>query len=512
MSQDFFTPSIIPWFRDRADDVIRNILLATFQNNPGVGDDIFRPAEVVDETSQQVVPTPVERLIRWDDRHPNDVFWFGFQPWVTPEDGEYPTTAFDLGSYVAEGSSTRNSIFVGTARYYRNDAGRLVRWQPRRSVRFEYEVFAYGGIEVNHVLGTEHEYANQHEIAFPGGILPQFIRSAREFRDGRLLRIWDNPRFDNLANPAASTPPLDAYPAPIRGLQVPVIFFTQRDGAVDPDVGGRPDTPPRDPYEDGELRRRRRSTDEDAMREAGDAEPDDNLEGTPAPRASRACMLHPSDGGRAYFFYSNRYIVIDVNPGTTGDTIAWGPQALVGNWPSLLSAGFGNIDAVLPSPNNSQEMYFFCLEEYALIDTMPGSSADYIINGPKNIAQEWPSLREAGFTTVDAVLPNPANKEEAYFFSGDQYVLINIQPGTNDDYIINGPKSIRDNWPSLASAGFDVVDAVLPNPDNSDEAYFFSGENYALINIQPGTTDDYIVNGPKLVRTEWPSLHEAEFW
>ena len=44
-----------------------------------------------------------------------------------------------------------------------------------------------------------------------------------------------------------------------------------------------------------------------------------------------------------------------------------------------------------------------------------------------------------------------------------------------------------DGWPSLKLAGFKTVDAVLPNPANSDEAYFFSGEQYALINIKPGT-------------------------
>jgi hypothetical protein len=42
-----------------------------------------------------------------------------------------------------------------------------------------------------------------------------------------------------------------------------------------------------------------------------------------------------------------------------------------------------------------------------------------------------------------------------------------------------------DEWPSLKQANFDTVDVVLPNPSNSDEAYFFSGRQYALIDIQP---------------------------
>jgi hypothetical protein len=58
--------------------------------------------------------------------------------------------------------------------------------------------------------------------------------------------------------------------------------------------------------------------------------------------------------------------------------------------------------------------------------------------------------------------------------------------GTTDDYIINGPKKIMDEWPSLRKAGFATIDAVLPNPANSDEAYFFSRSQYALIDIKPG--------------------------
>jgi hypothetical protein len=108
---------------------------------------------------------------------------------------------------------------------------------------------------------------------------------------------------------------------------------------------------------------------------------------------------------------------------------------------------------------------------------------------------------------------------------------ITVFTGTNDDYIVNGPKPILDNWPSLKKAGFGRVDTILPNPASKDEAYFFSGSQYALINVKPGTssvasrkviatmstiftgsTDDYIVNGPKLVRTEWPSLKQSAFW
>ena len=60
---------------------------------------------------------------------------------------------------------------------------------------------------------------------------------------------------------------------------------------------------------------------------------------------------------------------------------------------------------------------------------MTDTTNDYIIAGPKNILAEWPSLKKAGFARLDAVLPSPANSNEAYFFSGEQYALINIKQG-----------------------------------------------------------------------------------
>jgi hypothetical protein len=60
---------------------------------------------------------------------------------------------------------------------------------------------------------------------------------------------------------------------------------------------------------------------------------------------------------------------------------------------------------------------------------LTGTSDDAVIDGPKNITTEWASLKSAGFKTIDAVLPNPLNSEQAYFFRGDQYALIYIQQG-----------------------------------------------------------------------------------
>ncbi|KIM41605.1 hypothetical protein M413DRAFT_27915 [Hebeloma cylindrosporum] len=521
MSQDYLVTSNVPWFRNDADRVIRNIARATFGHeipmDPG---DLFRPPVVQDAESRHGVDVAYERISRWsyineqpggDLEHPNNVFHIGFMPRVRPAQGQFPTQGFNLGSYVQDNTP---SIFVGATRYTRNAQGRLTLWERRLSRatqhRFQYEIFAFGGIDVNHVLGNTHEYANQNEIAFPGGIRPQFIRSAREFRGAQLVAIWDNPRFDPSAN-GQHAPHWDQLPHVIRGVQVPVYFFTQRD------QGNLPAIQHPEHHHD-ELSRRRRDSginedENDGMRGPGEQIVDNLLESMAIPRIRRASFLDPRGNGNAYFFVGNQYAVINVRPGTTDDVLVNGPKPILGNWASLVRARFGNVDAILPNPASPiYEAYFFFGTQYVLINTRLGSTDDYIINGPKDIANEWPSLRQAGFSSVDAVLPNPRNIGEAYFFSGIRYALIRINPGTNNDYIVNGPKFIANEWPSLRQAGFTTIDSVLRNPANSEEAYFFSGSQYALINIKPGSNNDYIVNGPKTVADNWHSLNKAAFY
>jgi len=201
-SGDLFGPSVVRWFANQPDDVIDAI--ADVSDIPR--DDMFRSAEVYDETCRCVIPTAAQRLFRWTTEKPKRVFRQGFRPPVTPKENKFPPSAFDLRGYVGNGTA---SIFIGTTRPYRNPDNTLGGWKPRvlkgNKDRFKYEVFAYGGINVDRVLGT-HDYENQREIAFPGGIAPRMIRSARQYKGSRLVRIWRNTRFAAMANPPAHAP------------------------------------------------------------------------------------------------------------------------------------------------------------------------------------------------------------------------------------------------------------------------------------------------------------------
>lgn len=227
---------------------------------------------------------------------------------------------------------------------------------------------------------------------------------------------------------------------------------------------------------------------------------------------ARAAFPRHDKNEQVYFFTANQFVRIKVVPATKDDVILNGPKTIITEWPSLKKAGFAKVDAVLPSPNGNGETYFFSDDKYALIKVIPETNNDFIINGPHKTLDMWPSLREAGFSKLDAVLPIFNESDEAYFFSGTRYARIKFRPGSTNDFIVNGPKVITNEWPSLRKAGFSTVDVAFHSPKNNGEAYFFNGDKYVCIMIKPGTNADYIVTGPSKVADNWPSLREAGFY
>ncbi|MGG3789108.1 RICIN domain-containing protein, partial [Paenibacillus larvae] len=134
-----------------------------------------------------------QRLLRWDRRPPNEILVNGFIPQVINETPNLQDT--DLFGYV---KSNTKSIFVSTTKTKYKNGKRYQPWSPRtrdNGVIYQYEIFAPGGIDVNNSFGDRSPWSNQLEVAFPGGIRPEFIRSVRELHNGRIQRIWINPNF-----------------------------------------------------------------------------------------------------------------------------------------------------------------------------------------------------------------------------------------------------------------------------------------------------------------------------
>lgn len=75
---DIFFSTTIGWMRTRGTDVVR-VLDRHFNENSLK----FR-ADTVTDFRGHPGPNTVERLIRWDNRHPNDIFSSGFEPIIAP--------------------------------------------------------------------------------------------------------------------------------------------------------------------------------------------------------------------------------------------------------------------------------------------------------------------------------------------------------------------------------------------------------------------------------------------
>jgi uncharacterized protein YukE len=139
------------------------------------GAQVDRLAVAVDRSVNvdAITPTPVwretaEPLFRFDNRAPDQIFGEGFAP-------RNPANT-DLLGYVKNNDP---SAFVGTTQ------NEVLDWGSK----FRYEVQAPGGVDVNQTLGKVYFPAEQ-EIAFPGGIQPQFIKGANPLSPSGGLGDW----------------------------------------------------------------------------------------------------------------------------------------------------------------------------------------------------------------------------------------------------------------------------------------------------------------------------------
>ena len=145
-------------------------------NNPDVDVDRISP-----DPSYR---TDCRQLYRADGRSPEVIFAEGFEP-RDVVNGQY-----DLEQYVLV---NQPSPFVSTS--YDHDL-----YKDWRSAGFNYYIDAPGGIDVNATIGDEHRWADQVEVAFPGGIATEFIVGACPVDpDGRteiMDDCVDNPHYE----------------------------------------------------------------------------------------------------------------------------------------------------------------------------------------------------------------------------------------------------------------------------------------------------------------------------
>ncbi|MEU6895808.1 hypothetical protein ABZ934_29410, partial [Streptomyces sp. NPDC046557] len=116
-------------------------------------------------------------LYRSDNRAPEEIFESGFEP-LDP-------SRVDLVEYVEE---SEHSAFVSTS--YRDDIG------DDFGGKYTYELDVPGGIDVNTSMGP-HPLSYEQEIAFPGGVRPEYIKGARPYNyaTGEVGDLIPNPNY-----------------------------------------------------------------------------------------------------------------------------------------------------------------------------------------------------------------------------------------------------------------------------------------------------------------------------
>ena len=472
-----FLSSALPWLRRIDEDGAReifermdNLLWSPKRQEPLV---ITVRADNVFNSRRQWVVTAAEQLSRWDSRPPNEVFRTGFLPHVTPDSLDdfraLDDTQVHLYRYVFDAV---RSVFVSATRFVMHE-GRQSAWYPGITRdRYQYEIYAYGGIDIQLTFHEEDipPYYHQQEITFVGGIRPGLIRSARQYDDrGQVIRVWRNLHFNPLLNRehAPRVADLPRLPDIVDTTNFLILDAVDGDG-------------------EGKGRDELFLPSADATSKGGDDACDYRL--VPDPWAAedakafplaRACMLRKEGvHNHALFFGDTRFVRIDLqtDENLTNTIGKGGVQEIVLAWSSLHKVQFPQIDGVLPSPKNPDEAYFFCNDKCALIDI----KTDTPISKAKTITNEWSSLRQARFNTIDATF---LIGQKAYFFRGEEYIRVLIRSGTNRDVLEVPPTRIIDGWPSLRQAGFDTVDTALRSPRADDEVYFFKGDKYALVRV-----------------------------
>nr|WP_307835354.1 ADP-ribosyltransferase [Streptomyces adelaidensis] len=137
----------------------------------------------------RITPDPVWRetcgtLYRSDSRGPAIVFEQGFHP-RDVIDGQY-----DIEQYVLV---NQPSPYVSTT--YDHDLYKT--WYKSG---FNYYIDAPGGVDVNRTIGDTHRWADQVEVAFPGGIARQYVIGVcpvdKKTKTEKMSECESNPHYE----------------------------------------------------------------------------------------------------------------------------------------------------------------------------------------------------------------------------------------------------------------------------------------------------------------------------
>lgn len=208
-----------------------------------------------------------------------------------------------------------------------------------------------------------------------------------------------------------------------------------------------------------------------------------------------ACRV-PGRANTVYFFSGTKYTKVSYTPGE-GDTMEYDKlKTIQTEWRAFKSSNFGTLDTIVRVPGTESDFFAFSGAKYVRLKLNMSDLSDTIVTENGSI-EAWKTLTRYGFDRIDAAMVVPGSKTNIYFFRGREWIDVSY----NDELISYG--TIQESWPSLVAAGFQTIDAILPNDDHT--YYVFSGHRYVRIKMEK---DEDTILGTVHDITGWNSLKD----
>ncbi|GLT35339.1 hypothetical protein SLA2020_098030 [Shorea laevis] len=433
-------------------------------------------------------------VYRWDLTPYQEVFTNGFQ--ARRENNTPSDIYFNLNHYVHNAGRPLDSTRPATHAFVSTTLNSS--WRPRPALQegqpmraYRYEINAPGGIWVSQTLGDLYRYPRQDEVCFIGGIARQYIRSAQLFQGtrefGSRFPTWRR-ADDTLILNAYFNP--QSHPSRELRLRLPVVDYTDQN--AERKRLKKLKIYPAESKDDAHAR---------VKREDSDTIYDWYANRVEDLQSYINAAFRARSTNEAYLFMKNEYVLVNYAPGSTNDKIVNGPLLICDGYPSLIGTAFGEDGIDCAFDTDGTEAFIFSGELCAYIDYAPGSTKDKILQGPMTITAMFPFFKDTVFENgIDAAFRATA-RNEAYLFKGNQYALINYN--SKSQIAI---RAINQGFYSLRGTIFESgIEAAFAS-HRTNEAYIFKGDQYALINFAPGSTNDHIIGGVKKIREHWTSL------
>ncbi|MFJ9155391.1 hypothetical protein ACIRPS_01185 [Streptomyces griseoviridis] len=227
-----------------------------------------------------------------------------------------------------------------------------------------------------------------------------------------------------------------------------------------------------------------------------------------------AVLQFPDSRNDFFAFVGNRWGHIEIANGEPhADKLLGSTDPLEYYRPlSVPQVGFTRVDAVIPVTGRPEQRWVFSQDRWVTDDMATGAEpreADAATLPAARPLSEWSALSDpsVAFTQVDAAIPVPGQATQFWVFFRDQYARIDIP---NEDptqtKVIDGAEN-QSRWTVLANAKFTRVDAVIPVPDQANQYWVFSGQNWVRIIVHDDNPQKVeLRNGPSRIKGSWKSL------